>query len=93
MKSYAAFTKITFYSVIKPCRDKQVGKMLCRIQVQKIIKWSFALAFVIAGIVVLCTMGSSLPVIGVGILFLGGGMAIANATLLEEDIRYRRQYL
>jgi len=67
--------------------------MICRIQVQKIIKWSFALAFIIGGITVLCTMGSSLVVIGVGVVMIGGGLSIANATLLEDDIRYRRQYV
>jgi hypothetical protein len=67
--------------------------MICRIQVQKIIKWSFALAFVIGGITVLCVMGSSLAVIGVSALMIGGGLSIANVTLLENDIRYRRQYV
>ena len=66
--------------------------MICRIQVQKAIQWSFAFAFVIGGIVMLSTMGSSLGVIGIGIVMIGGGIAIANATLLENDIRYRRQY-
>jgi hypothetical protein len=67
--------------------------MICRIQVQKIIKWSFALAFVISGIVVFATMGSSLAIIGMGALLIGGGISIANASLLEDDLRYRRQYV
>ncbi len=67
--------------------------MFCRFQVQKFIKWSFALAFVIGGIVVLSTMAPSLGVIGVGVVMIGGGIAVANATLLEDDLRYRRQYV
>ena len=67
--------------------------MLCRFQVQKFIKWSFALAFVIGGIVVLSVMGTSLPVIGIGVVLIGGGIAVANATLLEDDLRYRRHHL
>jgi hypothetical protein len=67
--------------------------MICRIQVVKAIQWCIALAFVIGGITVLCTMGSSLAVIGMGALMIGGGISVANATLLENDIRYRRQYV
>jgi hypothetical protein len=54
------------------------------------MKWSFALACVIGGIVVLGIMGTSFPMIGIAVLMIGGGIAIANATLLEDDIRYRR---
>ena len=64
--------------------------MFCKFQVQKFIKWSFALVCVIGGIVVLGVMGTSLPVIGVAVIMIGGGIALSNATLLEEDIRYRR---
>ncbi len=67
--------------------------MFCRIQVQKFMKYSFALAFVIGGIVVLGVMGTSWPVIGIAVVLIGGGIAVANATLLEDDIRYRRQYV
>ena len=67
--------------------------MICRIQVQKIIKYSFALAFVIGGIVVLGVIGTTLPAIGIAVVMIGGGIAVANATLLEDDMRYRRHYV
>ncbi len=67
--------------------------MLCRFQVQKALRWCLAITFVVSGIVVCSLFASSMAALGLGIIMIGGGIAIANATFLEEDLRYRRQHI